>query len=156
MQDITNDKPGVIAPPPLIFATGLVGGLLLHVAFPVSVLPRVAGFGLGGILIVLAGIFAVGASWAFRRAGTNINPTKPAIALVTEGPFRVSRNPFYLSLTLLYVGIALCTNALWPLLFLLPLLIVIQRGVIEREEQYLELKFGEDYRRYKARVRRWI
>lgn len=155
MQDKIRDNPGVIAPPPLLFAGTLASGLLLHVIFPLSVLPR-AGLVLGGVLIVLAGIIAVTAFRAFQHVGTNVAPSKPAIALVTEGPFRFSRNPLYLSLILLYVGIAFCINTLWPLLLLPPLLIVIQRGVIDREEQYLELEFGENYRQYKARVRRWL
>jgi len=155
MQDKISDNPRVIAPPPLIFAGTLASGLLLHVLFPLSVLPR-AGLVLGRIFIVFAGIIAVAVFRAFRQVGTNVAPSKPAIALVTEGPFRFSRNPLYLSLTLLYAGITFCVSTLWPLLLLPPLLIVIQRGVIDREEHYLELKFGEAYRHYKARVRCWL
>ena len=91
-----------------------------------------------------------------RRAGTNIRPDRPATVIVTDGPFRFSRNPLYLSLTLVYVGIASMMNALWPLLLLVPLLLIVQRGVVLREERYLEAKFGETYRSYKTRVRRWF
>ena len=90
------------------------------------------------------------------RARTPIDPRKSVARLVTHGPFRFTRNPSYLSFAVYYVGIASLVNTRWPL-FLLPLvLLVVQRGVIEREEQYLERKFGQEYLRYKARVRRWI
>jgi len=76
--------------------------------------------------------------------------------MVTEGPFHYSRNPAYLSMTMIYTGIASLANALWALLLLPVALLVMQRGVIEREERYLERKFGEEYLRYKAQVRRWV
>jgi protein-S-isoprenylcysteine O-methyltransferase Ste14 len=81
---------------------------------------------------------------------------KPTTALVTEGPFRYSRNPIYLALTLLYVGVALLINALWILLLIVPVLLVIRYGVIAREEAYLTRKFGDTYRQYTARVQRWL
>jgi len=94
--------------------------------------------------------------WAMRHAGTPTNPYKPVSNIVTEGPFRYTRNPAYLSMTMIYVGVATLANALWAILLLPAVLLAIRRGVIEREERYLEGKFGEEYLRYKARVRRWI
>jgi len=91
-----------------------------------------------------------------RRAGTNVRPDQPATAIVVDGPFRFTRNPLYLGLTGLYAGVALLVDALWPLLLLVPLLVIVKWGVIHREERYLEAKFGETYRLYKARVRRWL
>ena len=79
-----------------------------------------------------------------------------SLAIVTEGPLRFSRNPLYLSLLGMYLGITLLFNALWPLLLVVPLLIVTHYGIIRREERYLEAKFGDPYRAYKARVRRWF
>ena len=76
--------------------------------------------------------------------------------MVTQGPFQYTRNPAYLSMTIIYTGISSLVNALWAILLLPVALLVIQRGVIEREERYLERKFGEEYIRYKAQVRRWI
>ncbi len=90
------------------------------------------------------------------RAGTSIKPTVPTTALVTTGPFRFSRNPLYVSVTLFYLGIAIAARSLWALALLLVVLVVMQRGVIDREERYLERRFGADYLRYKERVRRWI
>ena len=89
-------------------------------------------------------------------ADTTLRTDKPVSNLVQEGPFRYSRNPGYLSLTMLYAGIATLRNALWAILLLPLVLYVIQREVIEREERYLERTFGEEYLAYKRRVRRWV
>src|SRR5215218_8801600 len=90
------------------------------------------------------------------RAGTPTNPYKPSSGIVTEGPFRYTRNPAYLSMTMVYAGVAFLARAPWALALLPVALGVIRRGVIEREERYLERKFGAEYVSYKARVRRWI
>ena len=91
-----------------------------------------------------------------RRAGTSERTSVPTTALVTTGPFRFSRNPLYVALTLAYLGIAVAAQSLWALALLIVVLIVMQQGVIGREERYLERPFGADYLRYKERVRRWI
>jgi protein-S-isoprenylcysteine O-methyltransferase Ste14 len=93
---------------------------------------------------------------AMRRADTPVDPYEPTTALVIDGPFRFTRNPLYLSLTLVYLGITSLMNAFWPLMLLPAALVIMQRGVIVREERYLESKFGEEYLRYKAKVRRWL
>ncbi len=96
---------------------------------------------------------------ARRRAAPvplQLRPDKPTSSLVVEGPYRFSRNPIYLGFTLFYGGITALASSL-PSALLLPfVLVVMRRGVIEREERYLEREFGEEYLRYKARVRRWI
>ena len=76
--------------------------------------------------------------------------------LVSGGPYRFSRNPLSVSLLLLYLGLAFQINSSWPLILFLPLLIVNHYGVVLREERYLEAKFGDTYRNYRAAVRRWI
>ena len=91
-----------------------------------------------------------------KRAGTNLRPDRPATVVVTDGPFRFSRNPLYLSLIALYLGITLLFDAFWPLVTLAPALAVMHWGAVLRKEQYLEAKFGDEYRAYKARVRRWF
>ena len=156
MRDSTQDNPGVVAPPPLIYAGSLTIGLLLHLLFPVKFFPRTVARPLGRVCTVLSGMLALSAFLEMRRAGTHVDPTQPATALVTTGPFRLTRNPLYLSLTLLYAGIALLVNSLWALGLLPFALIVIRYGVINREEQYLERKFGDQYLSYKAKVRRWM
>ena len=85
-----------------------------------------------------------------------MDPREPVSRLVTTGPFQYTRNPAYLAMTMIYTGLASLANALSCMLFLPAVLLVMQRGVIEREENYLEDGFGEEYLRYKARVRRWI
>jgi protein-S-isoprenylcysteine O-methyltransferase Ste14 len=78
------------------------------------------------------------------------------LRLTTEGPFRYSRNPSYLALTMIYAGIALLRNSLWAMLFLPLVVVVMQREVIGREERYLERAFREEYHAYKEKVRRWV
>ena len=98
----------------------------------------------------------VAAMIQFGRAHTSIVPNRPTTALVDSWPYSMSRNPIYLALAIVYVGISLFFDTLWPFLLLPLVLIVIQRGVIDREERYLEGKFGGDYIDYKMRVRRWL
>ncbi len=156
MPNDEQDKAGVVAPPPLIYLGSLIFGLLLNRRFPIAFLPRTIARGLGWPLIG-GGVLLLGwFEWEMRHAGTPANPYKPVSRIVTEGPFRYTRNPAYLSMTMIYAGVGALANALWAILLLPVALLVMRRGVIEREERYLERKFGEEYLRYKARVRRWI
>jgi len=91
-----------------------------------------------------------------EKAGTPIRTDRPVPRLVTDGPYRYTRNPGYLGLAMFYAGIAVLRNALWAILLLPVVVYVIQREVIGREERYLERTFGEEYLVYKARVRRWV
>ncbi len=156
MNDEERDNPGVIAPPPLIFAGALALGLLANRLRPTGFLPRRLGRVAG--LATVVGWLSIGLSGfrELRRAGRNVDPREPSTAIVTDGPYRFTRNPLYLSMTLIYAGVASLTNALPAVLLLPAVLAVMRRGVIEREERYLEGKFGAEYLRYKERVRRWI
>jgi protein-S-isoprenylcysteine O-methyltransferase Ste14 len=147
---------GVIAPPPLIFLTGLGLGFALEALLPGSEVPAAVRWVLGPALLLLGLALALSFVRVFERAGTAVEPWKPTTAIVTGGPYRFSRNPGYLGMALTYVGIALLAGALWPLATLVPTLAVVNWGVIVREERYLERLFGEEYLTYKARVRRWI
>jgi protein-S-isoprenylcysteine O-methyltransferase Ste14 len=93
---------------------------------------------------------------AFAGAGTPVSPYSASTTLVTTGPYRISRNPAYLGMALVYAGIAVSTEALWALAPLPAVLAVIDRGVIAREERYLERRLGDEYRRYTQRTRRWL
>lgn len=152
---MTRDNPGVIAPPPLIYAAALILGWLLNRLLPIAILPdwiRIVGIA----LIVLSLIPGPWALVSMILRGTNPEPSHPTTALVTTGIFRFTRNPIYLSFTLFSFGVALLTQNLWMLIMTAAAIGVLHYGVILREERYLERKFGDDYRAYKARVRRWL
>ena len=131
-------------------------GFGLEALLPSADVPGPVRWGLGGALLLCALLLQGSFIARFRRAGTPVDPGSPTRALVTDGPYRVSRNPGYLGLTALYVAIALLASALWVLVPLPVVLAVMQRGVIEREERYLERLFGDEYLRFKARRRRWL
>lgn len=151
-----KNHPDVRVPPPLLYFSVLGIGLLLQQAAPLPVIPPSAGHPLA---IACAAGFVVLVAWgvsSFRRARTSLVPIRPATALITDGPFRFTRNPLYLSLALLYLGIALWLGVVWPVVLLPALILLVQQIVILREEAYLEGRFGEAYRAYRARVRRWL
>jgi protein-S-isoprenylcysteine O-methyltransferase Ste14 len=147
---------GVLIFPPLLFTGTLAVGLLAHWLDPRPLLPswpaRIAGL----LLLVGSAGLVLAAERAFKRAGTNVRPDQPSLALVSDGPFRFTRNPMYVATTGLYLAVALLLNALWPVVLAIPMLMVLHWGVVRREERYLESKFGDPYRRYRERVRRWI
>jgi protein-S-isoprenylcysteine O-methyltransferase Ste14 len=151
-----SDAPGVLVFPPALFVVTLILGLFLHWLRPVSLLPSLAARLAGLVVLVLSWWLVHSAEAAMKRAGTNVRPDQPSLAIVTDGPFRFSRNPMYLATTGLYLGITLLVNTPWPLVLLPPMLLVLHWGVVRREERYLEAKFGEPYRAYKSRVRRWV
>lgn len=153
-----NDHPGVIAPPPLIFIGYLAIGLLSDhlVRGPGVGLSDTARFVAAAILGVLAMWCIVSALGLFRAAGTAARPWKESTAIVSTGIYGLTRNPMYLGMAMLYAAVSLACDSLITLVFLIPAVLVIEFGVIRREERYLEAKFGEEYVRYKARVRRWI
>ena len=152
-----KDTPGVIFPPPLIFLGGLLLGFGLNWGLSLPRLPEPPwSFAFGAPLVVLALLLGFSAVRVLRGARTNINPYKPSSAVVTSGPYRWTRNPIYASMVLIYLGLALLLGALGPLMLLVPVLTVMRFGVIAREELYLSQRFGEEYRSYTARVRRWV
>ena len=152
----TSDSPQVIALPPLIYLGGLAAGVVLHLLKPLPFLPENLALPVGLALIVISIILAIVAIRGFVRAETNVAVRRPATRIVVGGPYRFTRNPMYLSMALLVLGIAFWLNTLWILVALIPTLLIIQFGVIQREEAYLAKKFGEEYLRYKAEVRRWL
>lgn len=157
-MDVPDDNPGVIAPPPLLFGAALGAGLALDILL-LRTQTGLAGtlrYGLAILLLTAAGVLIAGALWGFRRAGTNAAPWQPSTAIVTDGVYASTRNPMYLAMVFVYLAIAIAADSIIALLFLIPLLVAIQYGVVMREERYLEAKFGERYRAYKHAVRRWI
>lgn len=153
-----RDTAGVLAPPPVLFGVGLLVGFVLHAIHPIRIVPGAGVFvrGAGVALIALGVLLSTAVVRVFGAAGTPVRPRRPTARLVFDGPYRYSRNPDYIGQTLVYAGIAVAANSWWPLLILPVVLFVVQRFVIEREERYLEAKFGEEYAEYRARVRRWL
>ena len=154
----SSDNPGVIAPPPLLYAGALGVGLALDFLLlrTSTGLPEALRYGLAVVLVVAAGGLITSALVGFRRAGTHAEPWQPSTSIVTGGVYVFTRNPMYVGMALFYFAIAIALDSVIALLFLIPLLIVIHYGVILREERYLDAKFGDPYRRYRCAVRRWI
>jgi protein-S-isoprenylcysteine O-methyltransferase Ste14 len=150
------DTAGVVAPPPLIYLAGLIVGFGLEALLPGASLPGVVRWVGGAVLVVAGAALLASFNTAFSRKGTAVEPWKPTTAIVTSGPYRFTRNPAYLGMALLYVGIALLAEAVWVLVPLPVVLVVIDRAVIAREERYLERKFGREYLDYRAGTRRWF
>jgi protein-S-isoprenylcysteine O-methyltransferase Ste14 len=156
------DLPGVIAPPPLIYAAMLA--LALGADFIVGGpsidellgLPDQAVAFVGAVLFGAGIALPVAAIFRFRAAGTEVIPYRPASALVTTGVYRFTRNPMYLGMTLVYAGLSLIADSVIALAGLVPLIIIVTYGVIQREERYLDRTFGQSYRAYRSKVRRWI
>ena len=150
------DHADVRIPPPLIYVAGFVLGLLLERAFPILALPKTPSRVAAVLCVALWATLTVWSIGLFRRAHTSFIPIRPTTALVVAGPYRFTRNPMYLGVAGLYLGLALWFGVFWALILLPAVIAVVQYYVIAREEQYLEQKFGEEYLEYKARVRRWI
>ncbi len=157
MSNEQTDHAHVIPiPPPLLYAVPLLLGIVLRRRAPGLPLPNWLRQTLGAILAI-AGIG--GSAWFFRtlqQASTTYIPDRPVSSLVVTGPFAYTRNPGYLSMAAIYSGVSLMANAPAALGMLPAILLVITRGVIGPEEQYLERRFGESYRGYKGRVGRWL
>jgi protein-S-isoprenylcysteine O-methyltransferase Ste14 len=150
------DTAGVIAPPPLIYLGALGIGFGLDAMIGTGSVPSAVALSVGSASIVAGAALLGSFVQAFQRARTPIDPNTPSQAVVTDGPYRLTRNPAYLGMALTYAGIATVANAPWALVPLPVAIAVIDRGVIAREERYLERKFGTPYADYKRRVRRWI
>jgi len=149
------DNPGVVVRPPLLYLAALAAMLVLRWLWPLPILGG-AAFWPGLALVV----FGVGILIWGRRAlvagGTNVDPLLPSTAVVTSGPYRFSRNPLYVGLAIVYLGLALAFDVWWGIVLLVLVLLVMHMGVIQREERYLERKFGDAYRQYRLAVRRYL
>ena len=152
----STDTPEVIARPPLLYVAALLVVLVLRRFWPLPVVSHAMALWPAVALVVSGLGILIWGRRALETAGTNTDPRRPATAIVTSGPFRFSRNPLYVSITLMYGGLTLAANTWWGAIVLVPLLVVVHRGVVLREERYLERKFGDAYRQYRSRVRRYF
>jgi protein-S-isoprenylcysteine O-methyltransferase Ste14 len=156
-QDPETARP--LVRPPLLHLACLVLGLVLDrvlalpLSFPDADLARWVA---GGALVLLGMAIFAAAVRNFSRAATPVPSTQPVRTLVTTGVHGLSRNPIYVGMFLIYVGIGVAAGSPWVLLLALPLAVIMRYGVVAREEAYLERRFGDAYREYKARVRRWL
>ncbi len=145
----------VLARPPIVYLVSILASFGLNAVWPVRVVPS-AIEPIGELLILLAVALFVLSVREFRRARTPIRTRKPVMAVIATGPYRFSRNPIYLSFTLLQLGLGVWANSAWLVGMLIPTLVLMSYGVIAREERYMTQKFGEEYLRYRASARRWI
>jgi protein-S-isoprenylcysteine O-methyltransferase Ste14 len=158
MTDSSRDAPNVVIFPPLILLSVLVVGVILNLLLPLGLLAHVFFLGrvvVGAIAFVAGLAMVIGANRLFRRIGTNTRPSLPTLALATTGIFTRTRNPMYVGGSLALLGIAIGFALDWVILLLVASLPLIHYGIILREERYLEGKFGEEYRRYMAKVPRY-
>ena len=159
-QHVTDSgTAGVIARPPLLFLAalllGFIGDRVLSLPFPLPGTDLVRWIVAGSLILMGLALAAAGIR-NFLRAGTPVPTNEPTRALVTTGIHAWTRNPIYLGIFLVYGGIGLAARSPSILILTLPLAIAIRYGVVAREEAYLERRFGDTYRDYKARVRRWV
>ena len=153
------DHPNVAIRPPILYLAGLALGALIELLVPLG--PGLGGGNMRAVVVGLAlmalglGI-AAGAVRQFRSAGTNVPTVEPAVTLVTDGPYRLSRNPIYIGLTVMYFGLAVALTTLWAIILLPGILHLLNRGVIRREESYLTRKFPAAYDAYCQKVPRWL
>ncbi|MBA4761421.1 isoprenylcysteine carboxylmethyltransferase family protein [Sphingomonas sp.] len=159
MTEPKSDIPGVIAPPPLIFLGYLIAGIALE-----YLVVRTQGLDMPGslrwtvvTLFVLAGAgLIIAAMMRFRIAGTPAPPWQPTTAFVAQGVYRWTRNPMYLGMTLIYIGLTVAANAPVAIWLFVPLILTMHYGVIVREERYMADKFGVAYVNYAHSVPRWL
>ena len=150
------DRPDILVFPPILLGGAMLLSLVLDWLIPIPVLPPFTARILGVTLFVFSGALGYSAHRVLHRAGTNINPNQPTLAIVTGGPYRRTRNPLYLAGLGVFLGVACLINGIAPFILLAPLVVLLHWGVVRREERYLSAKFGETYRAYQDRVRRWL
>ena len=156
-MDDRADAAQVIIRPPLAWGLAVIAGLALNWLAPLPLLPADLPAGwLGAMVFVLALALFAWAIVTITRAGSNVPTNLPTTTIVESGPYRFTRNPIYLAMFLGLIGLAIAFDNLWLLLMLVPFALVIHYGVVTREEAYLERKFGDVYRGYRSRVRRWL
>ncbi len=155
-----NDTPEtaqVLIRPPLAWALAVIAGLVLDWLAPLPFLPEDWPAGLlGAVVFVLALALAIWAIDTMTRAGTNVPTNRPTTAIVESGPYRFTRNPIYLGMFGGLIGLGIAFDNPWLLLMMVLFALVIRYGVVAREEAYLERMFGDAYRGYRRRVRRWL
>jgi protein-S-isoprenylcysteine O-methyltransferase Ste14 len=156
VSNARSDAPDVRIIPPLVYLAGLIAGFIISIWIPTKVLPNDLAWTLGGILILCGACLAGAAIFRFKRVGTTVRPDRAPSSLVVAGPYKFTRNPMYLGLAFVYLGITTAGQSAWALVLLPVVLTMIRQRAIGPEEAFLEQKFGAAYTTYKAKVRRWL
>jgi protein-S-isoprenylcysteine O-methyltransferase Ste14 len=152
-----NDHAQIVLNPFLVYFLLALCAVLLQRFYPLpAVLPGQVPRMIVAAIMSINLMIGLAAVRSMLTARTSLNPHRPTTALILSGPFRFTRNPLYLGLTVFYVGLMLVFELTWGLLLLPFVIWLITIWVIVPEEKYLEQKFGADYLDYKSRVRRWI
>ncbi len=151
-----QDNAGVRVPPPLIFLALLLTGLWYDSPWFEGHLSGLGVTVAGGLIAVLGSVLILLGTPRHSKAGSNVEPWKPTTTIITTGVYGFSRNPIYLGMAIVHGGVAICGGSIGALVTLVIAVAVIRIYVIDREERYLEAKFGETYTSYKAMVRRWL
>ncbi len=151
-----TDNPSGAVHPTLFMALWAVLTIGLSYLWPLD-LPQVSYLKMAARVIVLAGgLLLLWAQFTRWRRGATADHNKPTVALVTSGPYHISRNPIYLGMVLLFTGIALAYGKIWGLVLIVPFAIALHFRTIMPEENYLVRTFGEHFVRYRNTVRRWL
>ena len=156
MEQQHPQTPDIRLMPPLVYALALLVGLGIEQLLPLVYIPLSWRSSTATFLIVWSFFLVAPSVMRFRKAATPFDVSKSATTLITDGPYRYTRNPGYLALTLLYLGLAVLFGSAWACIVVVPTALLLDRAVIRKEEQHLEIQFGETYLRYKERVRRWL
>ena len=149
------DAPKIITRPPFLVLLALVAGITCEWLF--TSYDGMSAIGVIGFLLFIGSIAVI--KWSFNTmdaAGTTVPTDTPVEAIVTDGPYQYSRNPIYTAFLFGFIGLSFMANSLWMLIMVVPLFFALALGVIIPEEEYLLQTFGEEYKEYKKKVRRWL
>jgi len=142
--------------PPKLYALTAITGMIMTLVWQVNIFPMWGQVVFGGAILAGGMYLHFLASREFQNNGTYVAGYKPAVALVTSGPYRYTRNPLYISMSLMVLGFAVLIDSFWAVMFLVLLNIYIHFRYVQREEAFLKEKFGDEYEAYLLNVRRWI
>jgi protein-S-isoprenylcysteine O-methyltransferase Ste14 len=153
-----EDGAHVRFPPPLVFLGAVIAGALVQrTAVPLSLSAAATIRVAAGVFILACGIgLVLSARMLFTRTGQSPMPWKPTPELILQGPYRFTRNPMYVGVTLFVIGLGVAVNDLWISLFAMPALLIVHFIAVLPEERYLAEKFGAGYQSFLAKVRRYI
>jgi protein-S-isoprenylcysteine O-methyltransferase Ste14 len=152
----SDHGPGIMIPPPLIYIIGFLFAYILNRFYQIPMLGPPLSIVLALLAVTPSAVLGLWGLLEFWRAKTNLFPHKPSSSLVIVGPYRVTRNPMYVSLALLYVSFGFLLSIAWAFVVLPVVIFIVNIYVIRREESYLESKFGKQYQAYKKQVHRWL